>query len=65
VGHFDRVEWQIIPDFATAAAALQAGETDWWEQPTGDFLPMLRRNRNLTVEVATCSASSASSAPTT
>jgi peptide/nickel transport system substrate-binding protein len=52
VGHFDRVEWQIIPDFATAAAALQAGETDWWEQPTGDFLPMLRRNRNLTVEVA-------------
>ena len=30
--HFDRVEWQIIPDASTAAAALQSGEIDWWEQ---------------------------------
>ena len=26
---FDRVEWRIIPDPATAAAALQAGEIGW------------------------------------
>lgn len=38
--HFDRVEWHTIPDPATAAAALQAGEVDWWEQPTPDLLPM-------------------------
>jgi peptide/nickel transport system substrate-binding protein len=27
----DRVEWHVIPDAATAAAALQAGEVDLWE----------------------------------
>ena len=27
----DRVEWIYIPDSATAAAALIAGEVDWWE----------------------------------
>ena len=30
----DRVEWQIMPDPGTAAAALQAGEIDIWEQPS-------------------------------
>ena len=49
--NFDRVEWQIIPDAATAAAALQQGEIDWWDQPIFDLLPSLKRNRNLTVEV--------------
>src|SRR6266700_7790736 len=29
----DRVEWVVIPDPATAAAALQNGEVDWWESP--------------------------------
>ncbi len=48
--HFDRVEWHTIPDAATAAAALQAGEVDWWEQPTPDLLPLLRKNAGLTVE---------------
>ena len=28
---FERVEWSIIPDPATAAAALQQGEVDWYE----------------------------------
>lgn len=28
----DRVEWIYIPDSATAAAAINAGEVDWWEQ---------------------------------
>ena len=27
--HFDRIEWRTLPDPATAAAALQAGEADW------------------------------------
>jgi peptide/nickel transport system substrate-binding protein len=51
VVNFDRVEWRIIPDAATVAAALQAGEIDWWEQPTGDYLQLLGRNRNIAVEV--------------
>lgn len=49
--HFDRVEWNIMPDPATASAALQSGEIDWWEQPTADLFPLLARNRNITVEV--------------
>ena len=42
IAHFDRVEWVVIPDAATAAGALQSGEVDWWEAPTADLLPMLR-----------------------
>lgn len=49
--YVDRVEWNIISDAATAAAALQSGEVDWWEQPTTDVLPLLRRNADLAVEV--------------
>ena len=47
----ERIEWRTIPDAATAAAALQAGEIDWWEQPTPDLLPLLRRNRAIRTEV--------------
>ena len=45
--HFDRVEWRVMPDAVTAAAALQTGEMDWWERPTADLLPLLRRNRDI------------------
>ncbi|WP_043361580.1 ABC transporter substrate-binding protein [Belnapia sp. F-4-1] len=48
--NFDRVEWRVVPDASTAAAALGNNEADWWEQPTADLLPLLRRNRNLVVE---------------
>ena len=51
VVHVDRVEWHTLPDPATAAAALQSGEIDWWEQPTGDLLPALRRRQGVVVEV--------------
>ena len=51
VVHFDRVVWTTIPDAATAAAALQAGEQDWWEQATPDLQPMLRRDKAITVDV--------------
>jgi peptide/nickel transport system substrate-binding protein len=39
IANFPRIEWRIIPDSATAAAALQNGEVDWWEQPLPDLLP--------------------------
>ena len=51
VAKVDRVEWRIVPDSATAAAALQAGEVDWWEQPAPDLIGVLRRNRNVKVEI--------------
>ncbi|HUB46073.1 MAG TPA: ABC transporter substrate-binding protein [Acetobacteraceae bacterium] len=44
VVHFDRVEWHIQPDPATKAASLQAGEMDWWENPTADLLPLMRKH---------------------
>jgi len=50
VAHFGRVEWRIIPDAATASAALQQGEVDWFEQPPPELQTLLRRNRNVTVE---------------
>ena len=50
VAHFGRVEWRIIPDAATASAALQQGEIDWFEQPPPELQTLLRRNRNVTVE---------------
>ena len=49
--HFDRVEWNVIPDAATAMGALQNGEADWWEQPTFDLLPLLRKTSNLALEI--------------
>ena len=45
--HFDRVEWNVIPDIATAAAAMQRGEADWWEQPSFDLMPMMAKDPNL------------------
>ncbi len=44
VAHFERVVWTTIPDAATAAAALQSGEQDWWEYPTADLQPLLKKN---------------------
>jgi peptide/nickel transport system substrate-binding protein len=40
---FDRVEWKVLPDPATAAAALQNGEVDWVQRPHPDLLPLLRK----------------------
>lgn len=48
---FDRVEFQVIPDPATAAAALQSGSVDWIEQPLIDLLPVLKANRDIVVEI--------------
>ena len=46
----DRVEWIYIPDSATAAAALNAGEADWWEQMPPDLIPLLAKNKDITVK---------------
>ena len=51
VAHFERVEWTVVPDPATAAGAMASGEFDWWENPTLDLIPQLKRNRNITVAV--------------
>jgi peptide/nickel transport system substrate-binding protein len=48
VAYFPRVEWNVIPDPATAAAAMQRGEADWWERPFNDLLPTLLREPTLT-----------------
>lgn len=50
VVHFNRIEWHVQPDPATKAAAMQAGEMDWWENPTADLLPLLKQNK-ITVTV--------------
>jgi peptide/nickel transport system substrate-binding protein len=49
VAHFERVEWIIQPDPATASAALQKGEVDWLEFPVLDLLPMLRKSQGCEV----------------
>ncbi|PWC28199.1 ABC transporter substrate-binding protein [Teichococcus aestuarii] len=48
----DKVEWVIMPDPATASSALQNGEVDWWENPIADLVPLLKRNRNVNVDIA-------------
>jgi len=41
----------VMPDSATAAGALQTGEIDWWEHVVPDLIPLVRKNRNLVVNV--------------
>jgi len=48
----DRIEWIVIADHATAAAALQNGEVDWWELALPDLVPALRKNRNVIADIA-------------
>jgi peptide/nickel transport system substrate-binding protein len=44
----DRVEWRVVPDPATAANALVAGEVDWVELPQPDLIPMLKTQDGVT-----------------
>jgi len=46
----DRVEWRYIPDSATAAAALNSGEVDWWQQLPPDLIPVLAKNKDVKIE---------------
>lgn len=49
--YFDRVEWITMSDAGTAAAALQAGEVDWWDFPVVDLLPVLKSTPGLTTKI--------------
>jgi peptide/nickel transport system substrate-binding protein len=49
--YVDRVEWLYIPAPATASAALEAGEVDYWESVPLDFVTRLEQTPNLTVAV--------------
>ncbi|MFZ6764956.1 ABC transporter substrate-binding protein [Pseudoroseomonas sp. WGS1072] len=51
VARVDRVDWLILPDSASAVAALQTGEIDIYETPPLDLLPVLERNREIVVAV--------------
>ncbi|MBI0535719.1 ABC transporter substrate-binding protein [Roseomonas sp. KE2513] len=50
VAYFDRIEWLVIPDSATAAAALRTGEIGWYEQVVPELAASLRRDRAILVE---------------
>ncbi|WP_206667985.1 ABC transporter substrate-binding protein [Teichococcus oryzae] len=51
VVHYDRVEWTTMPDAATGASAVQSGEQDWQETTPHDLLPLLKRSRDVVVDV--------------
>jgi peptide/nickel transport system substrate-binding protein len=47
--YVDRVIWRYIPDPATAAAAIEAGEIDVWEQPPLDLVPKIEKNPDIAI----------------
>ncbi|MGI4952338.1 MAG: ABC transporter substrate-binding protein [Janthinobacterium lividum] len=47
--NLDRIEWTVISDSATAAAAMASGEQDYWEYPLHDLLPLLKRSKDVVV----------------
>lgn len=51
VAKIDRLEWFVMPDAATAVAALQNNELDIYESPPMDLVPLLRKRQDVTVEV--------------
>jgi peptide/nickel transport system substrate-binding protein len=50
--NFDRIEWHILPDAATASGALQNGEIDWLETPLPDLIPLLKKSPGVAVDIA-------------
>jgi len=52
IAYLPRVEWNVIPDSATAAAAIQRGEADWWERPFNDLLPVMLKDPGVTSIIA-------------
>lgn len=44
---FERVEWTVIPDPATASIALRNREVDWLETPSIDLLPLIGSDPDL------------------
>jgi peptide/nickel transport system substrate-binding protein len=50
--NFDRIEWKILPDGATASGALQNGEVDWLETPITDLVPLLKKTSGVMVDIS-------------
>ncbi|WP_204322046.1 hypothetical protein, partial [Streptococcus pneumoniae] len=44
-----RVQWHTMADGSTAMSALRTGQMDWLEAPSADLLPVIARQRNVTV----------------
>lgn len=44
VAHFRRIEWHIIGDASTVAAAMKRNEIDWWAQPLPDLYASLAQD---------------------
>jgi peptide/nickel transport system substrate-binding protein len=42
--YLDKVLWRYMPDPEDAAAALAAGDVEWWEVPPLNFLPKIEQN---------------------
>ncbi|MFC7543902.1 ABC transporter substrate-binding protein [Siccirubricoccus deserti] len=49
IAHFERLEWQALPEQATAAAALRSGQIDWYEQVQPDLVPSLRAHPEIRI----------------
>lgn len=47
----DRVEFTVMPDPAVAVAAMQSGSVDMIEQPLIDLLSVLRKTKDVVVEI--------------
>jgi peptide/nickel transport system substrate-binding protein len=47
----DTVEWYYLPDPATAIAALQNDEVDYYEAPPVDLVPVLQADSNIVVDI--------------
>ena len=50
VAKVDRVEWHIIPDAGTVAAALTKGEVDLWDSPATDQLGPIVNNKDIVID---------------
>ncbi|GBD10557.1 Glutathione-binding protein GsiB [bacterium HR23] len=51
IAYVDRMEWLIMPDRATALAALRTGTIDYFENPLNDDFDTLSRDPNIQVFV--------------
>ncbi len=50
VAKVDTIEWYYLPDAATAVAALQNAEVDYFEAPPVDLVPVLQAAGDIVVE---------------